>query len=488
MGYEKLSGELQIFRNGTESIGIRPKNSEKTEECGTVTVKEFFGNIIDGPICNKLNMNEITFLDLAYCNLRDLPIPWLIPNLKHLGLSHNKFVKVPACLYSSLRYLESLDLSHNKIDHFDMEPECLRHIRKLKLNNNELKSLPEWLLIFRCTNLEELNFSSNKADHYKYYKNSYNLNIMQLRKLKLRNCHLRDSDYGLLKCFGKLEYLDISNKHKNTVNRLHEVDDLFVRPKWQQLKVLKMNHLSLSIFPEGIAWLETLTELHINNNSISWLSDGMEFMVNLEVLDVSHNVLVAIPAVIGKLEGLAVILAQSNYIDTVPDFSSMPSLRVLDLYNNILEEVSFNSEKIESIDLESNYLNTADFTQYESYAMKKGTLRKNYKNTSNRYDGPVPKRRESFNSSGCITNNTSSSLYSDDEETESTETFNRIELDETENWDSPAKPFTKNPAIDSEDEEWKGYEGTSEREPQVRKDKVYVADEDWMFEDADGFI
>ncbi|XP_023025126.2 uncharacterized protein [Leptinotarsa decemlineata] len=485
MGYEKTNKNLKISKAGTESIEIYSVTDQKDSSGDTFSVDYLFNIIlVKEPSSPDIDLRNISVLQLSHCGLTDLPKSCCNLNLRKLDLSHNRLSEVPICLYSGLKHLEILNLSHNVISSFHLEPECVASIRTLKLNNNCFNSLPKWVLMFRCTNLEELNYSTNKADNYSYLKNSYNLNIMRLKKLKLRNCHLIQADYAFLRCFKPLTYLDISNKHDKFINKLNEVDELFVRPKWRHLQILKMNNLSLAFFPEGIAWLENLTELHMKDNCISWLPDGIEFMVNLIVLDVSNNDMVAIPEKLTKLEGLEVLKASDNYITSVPDFTFMSALRVLDLYDNSIELISFNPETVMEIDLENNYLNTEDLQDCD-YEAKRDRMRMERMFLFNRLIGPKL-GCESLSPSRTYT----SSLNSEDElDTRIDELDTNIlcskSVDDEEDWDLPRKEIERSPEIDSDDHEWTGSEDGHVRKPKAVTEKLYIADEDWMFVDVD---
>ncbi|KAJ8973257.1 hypothetical protein NQ317_015702 [Molorchus minor] len=426
-----------------------------------------------------IDITKISVLDLSHCNLTALPIDCKKLNLKHLGLAHNELKEVPLCLYSGLKYLESLDLSYNSIELFDMEPECLPYIKIIKLNNNKFENVPKWFLMFKCTNLEEFNYSHNKSKHYKYLKGSINISRMKLQKLELINSRLIDEDYSLLKCYKFLKFLDISNEDKAHINTFNELDELFVKPHWKELTVLKLNSLSLSIFPEGIAWMCSLAELYITDNSLSWLPDGLQYLINLEVLDISCNGIIAIPEFMLSLQRLRALLASDNFIQVVPDFAQMNNLKTLDLYHNSLDEITFNFTSIDSVDLEYNYYDTKGLENYCTYKEKVSRLRKEFRREE-RYNAP-----KIFEEQDSISPATSDS----EENYEKWKGVVRtvpIGIEETENWDLPAKVKLKNPEIDSIDDEWQGEDNNLRLSKSCEsKTKIYISDDDWMFVDCE---
>lgn len=473
-----FSSEIRLVtKEENEIIEIHPLKTEHTGN-NSFTLEDFFNHILPEEIgVRNIDISKITFLELSKCNLIDLPIACTKLNLKYLGLSHNNFEHVPLCLYNGLKNLESIDLSYNQIKNFDLEPDCMSHVRKMRLNNNKFDNVPKWFLMFRCTNMEEFNYSQNKAKTYKYMKNSFNVNLLKLKKLELVSSCLIDDDFNLLKCFKHLQYLDISNVTSPHTNRFHDLDDLFVKPKWKELTVLKLNNLSLSLFPEGIAWIESLRELYAAGNSLSWLSESIEYLVNLEVLVVSNNTLVSLPKCLTSLERLTVLQASNNYIDGVPDFSSMLNLKTLDLYGNSLEMISFNVNTVDFVDLEFNYCETKEFKKFSLYEEKKNNLREKY-SFAERYDGV--KIRQSDDSTDSYSE--MDSYYdSMDENTNSAP----VVVDETENWDLPSKTWNVHSDIDSEDERWQGEEIKTYLGKTCETKRVYVSDDDWMFEDCD---
>ncbi|KAJ8927518.1 hypothetical protein NQ314_020015 [Rhamnusium bicolor] len=361
-----------------------------------------------------------------------------------------------------------------------MEPECLPFVKVVRLNNNNFENIPKWFLTFRCTNLEEFNYSCNKANHYKYLKNSFCLNLIKLKKLELRNSCLIDRDYDFLKCFKSISYLDISNEGlttRNCLNKFHELDELFVKPKWKELHILRLESLSISLFPEGIAWIETLRELYLTNNNLSWLLDDIQFLVNLEVLDISNNSIVAIPSTLVSLVNLTVLRASDNSIESVFDFSLMHNLKTLDLYNNLLDTIAFSMDTIDFVDLEGNYYDTKHFENYSAYEEKKNFLRNRY--SYQRYDGPKTVL-ETFTSSSSDSDE--DAYYERSLKIDCTSS-NLISIDETENWDLPVKSKMKNPEIDSVDDDWQGEDKKFYLKGYSKKDRVYVSDDDWMFID-----
>lgn len=421
----------------------------------------------------SLFFKTITRLDISYCNLEYVPANCCVLNLKHLNLAHNRFEQVPACLYSGLRFLESLDLSYNRISLFDREPDCIKHLKIVNLSNNLFRNVPNWFLTFRAVSLEEFIYSNNKANHYNYLKNSYNCSINKLLKLELRNCLLIDSDYGFLRLFKRLTYLDIGNEGNKNVNKFHELDDVFVKLQWKDLTILKANNLGIATFPIGIFWLETLVEVYLRGNLISWISEDIQFMINLEVFEISDNYVVSLPQSLANLTNLRVLKASNNKIESVPDLSSMTALKVLDLYKNSLEEVSIEIASLEYVDLEYNFLNMKDFGIYMKYEERKSKYRQ--KLSLIRKDG------YSSRPHNCET-----SFIGNNVDDEANVEYTDSAIQEpaiVDDWNVEISRPQISSDLDT-DEDWNDEEQGYKRSTNCQNlEKIYVPDEDWMFED-----
>lgn len=491
MGFDKLSEYSIALRRSDEDLVIQTYTN--SEDILVTTCKFELSNIFNllengNFTAIQPSLINVTSLVLSKCALTELPKCIRILHLKNLNLSNNLLTQIPSCLYggNGLRELESLDLSHNQIIHFDIEPDCVLSLKRLKLDNNSFKSVPKWFLTFRCTNLEEFSYNQNAANHYNFLRSSDNLNFMKLRKLELRNACLLDEDLSWIKYYKMLNYIDVSNEslvtNKKHINKFGELDTLFIKPRWESMEVLKMNNLQISLFPAGIFWIESLKELHITKNSVSWLPDGLEYLVNLEILDVSNNQLVFIPKQISQLANLRILFASCNQLEEIP---SLPdNIKVLDLYDNYLELIDVNNLDITFLDLEYNYINLEynENINYTSYCNKRDTFRNTY-NMQDRFNCIKIMKVQECDS---------------DHDTHSTDSYdadNIVELSDykyikteiyVENWDSEVinTATFKHPEISLSDHE---YDGEKEKPPLPRliRPTVYIDDEDWLFVDAD---
>ncbi|KAL3266901.1 hypothetical protein HHI36_011051 [Cryptolaemus montrouzieri] len=354
---------------------------DPTEKPGLNTLMTLSKSIL------SVDVRTTTSLDLTSCCLTYIPSVLKDLPLRNLKLSKNKLKEIPECLYLGLEKLEYLDLCHNQIKTFEVEPKCCETLKMLNISYNKMADIPQWILCLYATNLEELCYDFNRVTCLRCIFD--NPEKFPVKKLSMKNCILRKEDCNFLKQCKNLEQLNISNSTESTLhsNIIENVEQLFIQPNWKNINILKLNNIAISIFPENLTWLETLTELHLTHNDFMWLPiDGLEFLVNLEVLDLSHNSLYSIPDKLCWLENLKVLKLNFNNIESIPDFSKMERLEILDLYYNKLLNFEYNmdTKNLKYLDLEFNYFNTEDYglVSYEhkrdefqeSYKMKKGSM------------------------------------------------------------------------------------------------------------------
>jgi Leucine-rich repeat (LRR) protein len=465
MGFFKEDAPLCV-KTDENNVEVRNYNRFKGDSEGLHHCKlnDFFSNNID------FEINKISVLQLDNCDISEIPHNIHKLNLKQLILTHNKLREVPSCLYSGLKTLELLDLSHNFIETFDIEPACSGTIKTLKLSDNKIRNFPHWILTLPCPQLVEVNYCNNFMVEL---KPTHELTI---RKLELCNAQLRDSDCVFLKGIKTLEYLDVSNdKSKRNYNRFNNVPKLFVRAKWRNLKILKANNVTVSILPQEIFRIATLTELHLINCDLSWIPEEIKNFKNLKILDVSNNTLCSLPAEVSSLENLSVVKAPFNYISLVAEFTN---LEVLDLYSNSLETVPSCMKNVCYIDLEKNYFDMSLHESYEKYKVKREQLRQMLDHV--RTDGPrLLPVEENF-----VANLDS---YSEEFANSDNETY---DVDtESECWDDeePIKSKERNSEITPSDDEWdaKIPTPTDHKHKPKSVPRHFEAHEDWIFCDVE---
>ncbi|XP_044254455.1 leucine-rich repeat protein soc-2 homolog isoform X1 [Tribolium madens] len=439
---------------------IKEDNEEPVQLC---KLHDFF--------TGNFELSKITSLHLQNCDISNLPRDVQKLNLKQLILNHNKLKEVPSCLYSGLEMLEVLDLSHNLIETFDIEPACSHNIVSLKLSYNKIYNFPHWIMTCHCPKLIEIDYSAN-------FLRSVNLpHKLSIKKLQMNNSQLLDVDFDFFKRIKTLEYLDVGNvvdkKLANNDNEFKDINKFFDKVKWKELKVLKLDHLLVSIIPEGLFWIVSLRELYLTYCDLSWIPREFQYLTNLKILDVSHNSICGIPQELSSLPNLTVVKAPFNIISSVADFAN--DLQVLDLYHNQLETFPNSIEQIEFIDLEQNYVDMSLHKSYETYGRKLNSFRQML--DDERTEGPKALPKESIiepdyiSSDGSVCQN--HDFYDEDVLNERWDYEESVSVDRN-----------RNPEITPSDDEWNGKEETIIKEKRTVKPWIDV-NEDWIFSDVE---
>lgn len=443
-------------KNGTHINGCRTlklpikKQNEETEDCITLSYL----------ISRKIELQSITSLSLTLCNLSCLP-PALcaLESLRCLNVSHNKLTEVPKCLEQGLCLLEQLDLSFNYISHFEAEPKCYKKLKALRINNNLMIDIPEWILYVRCFNLEELIYSFNCVNWLKACR--YHTSVSyRLRKLEMMNCYVLHQDSKFINKIRTLQELNLSNdKSKKNCNSLRNGDELFENHNWaHSLQVLKLNSLYLSIVSEKIISLINLRILELRDNNLMWLPDSITGLINLEELDVSHNCITYLPSDLHILKKIKTLKVQYNQLCRLPDMNGMCNLQYFDLYENLLEDCKFDMCSVECIDLEMNYVDTSQLSDLLEYPKRKLRLRE--KVTELRHEqkkemSPCIQDTESSTESSVG----STSCEEDDDDNIFTQNY-PTKAEEEERWDEENTVVNENyvRVCSLSDEEWEGFE------------------------------
>ncbi|XP_067110381.1 leucine-rich repeats and immunoglobulin-like domains protein 3 [Osmerus mordax] len=279
-----------------------------------------FGELLD---CSRLNKGAFP---------QHIP-EWTV----QLDLSHNKLQTIDSSLFSNLRHLTEIKLNNNELETIpDFGPHAL-NITTLTLANNRIRKISQEQLS-ALQGLLTLDLSNNniveiKADSFP---------VLQLRNLFLNNNRISSLETG---CF-----LNLSSGLQNlrlTRNRLSTIPaKIFQLPHLQHLE-LSRNRVRRV---EGLAFhgLHALRSLRMQRNGISRLMDGAFWgLSNMEVLQLDYNNLTEVSK--GWLYGLLTLqqlhLGHNTISRVRPDaWEFCQKLSELDLSSNHLsrlEESSF---------------------------------------------------------------------------------------------------------------------------------------------------
>lgn len=262
-------------------------------------------------------------LMLDYNDLKKLPRK--LRKLKKLKRLDWSFIQVPVnkARIPKIKSLEYLDLENNSFEKI-ARLKKMKSLQSLELSSNKFATIPVKALQSNKT-LENLYLNKNPGleigrDHYGDLRN--------LTVLKLGNCDLTSIDESL---YG--------------INSLHE---------------LHFQENQLKSIPGGISNLKNLKSLSFYKNELTTLPADFYQLQNLEVVDLYYNRLRVLDTAISLLQNLQVLYLSNNDIYDIPaQISTLPKLRELYLaFNNLTsipELKNLNSLKVLRIDHNNLY-------------------------------------------------------------------------------------------------------------------------------------
>ncbi|XP_054595891.2 leucine-rich repeat-containing G-protein coupled receptor 5 [Nothobranchius furzeri] len=330
-------------------------------------------------------------------------------SLKVLMLQNNQLESVPAEAFNNLHNLQSLRLDANRIS--GVPPGCfsgLRSLRHLWLDDNSLKEVPVEALRDLPT-LQAMTLALNHISHVPDHAFSklgrlvvLHLNINRIVTMGtscfhgLRSLETLDLNHNNLVEFPtairSLSHLKELGFHSNNIQSIPEhaftgnpslISIFFYnnpiesvgRSAFQnlpELRTLSLNGAAnLTEFPDltGTKSLESLT---ITDARITSLPSSMcDQLPNLQLLDLSHNLIQSVPSFSG-CENIQKIDLNHNKIEELEEntFTGLMSLHSLDLSWNRLFSVkqkSFSAlPSLSKLDLSSNQLSSLPLTGLES--------------------------------------------------------------------------------------------------------------------------
>ncbi|XP_049739694.1 leucine-rich repeats and immunoglobulin-like domains protein 3 isoform X2 [Elephas maximus indicus] len=271
-----------------------------------------------------------------------------------LDCSRQRLARLPEPLPS---WVARLDLSHNRLSFIKAgSMSHLQNLREIKLNNNELETIPNLGPV--STNITLLSLAGNRIietvpEHLKQFQSLETLDLsgnnisalkvafpsLQLKYLYINSNRVTSMEPG---CFDNLANTLLVLKLNR--NRLSTIPPKMF--KLPQLQHLQLDHNNLTEITKGWLYgLLMLQELHLSQNAINRISpDAWEFCQKLSELDLAFNHLSRLDdsSFLG-LSLLNTLLVGNNQVSYIADcaFRGLSSLKTLDLKNN---EISWTIE------------------------------------------------------------------------------------------------------------------------------------------------
>lgn len=287
--------------------------------------------------------------------------PDIFRHLKKWDLSRKKITYFPLILsWLFLPELEFFNLSYNNFrflpSHFLYQA---TELKKIWLNNNNLKQIPSDLLVFwpkiididiRYNNIEMIPFNTS-------------ISSTHIRTLLLSNNNLVSFSGPSEEVNPNNKSLDIANTKTIRDANLHHLLDLD----------LSSNCLES---PPLLPRAPNLQNLSLKNNRLYKLSPclehdlalehqkhhfALEYYLALESLDISENILEEVPPQLTLYKNLVKIILSNNKIKTIPqsiEEIEFAYLKIVDLSRNLLSslKIFFKVPNIEELYLQDNEL------------------------------------------------------------------------------------------------------------------------------------
>ncbi|VDM42032.1 unnamed protein product [Toxocara canis] len=296
-----------------------------------------FDSLCEVDVRDNVNLSELDFSNLPTLQVKKYPLQ--VVRCERIGLSNLQING------STLRYLYA---DHNAI----IMPIPI-HLIVFCIPYNRLVSLPDW--ITDLPQIETISVHHNFIKHlpYRIFMNASSLKNLfvndndierlpdvvencSLEVLSLHNNHIEQLPVDLLRCAHRLKNLNVSNNRLLFLPSANSMIDL------NRLQLLRAanNRLDESVISTVVS-CRRLRLLDLSYNQLRFFDDScLMRLTALEEVNLSSNRLSSVSPAFGVLPNLQILRLHSNMITSIPDLSHSPSLFLLDLSNNELENLN----------------------------------------------------------------------------------------------------------------------------------------------------
>jgi len=285
-------------------------------------------------VCNQ--DGEVIQLNLAECDLEEIPNLLAFEKLQILNLSYNKISHIEGL--DKLPELQSLDLGLNRLTQIE-GLEQLLNIQSLALGFNQLTRIQG---LEQLTKLRSLYLWHNRLTRIEGLEQLPNLQLLNL-------LHNRLTRIEGLEQLPNLQLLNLRDNQLTSIEGLEKLTKLFSLD-------LSSNQLT-SI--EGLEKLTKLFSLDLSSNQLTSI-EGLEKLTELSFLDLGNNQLTCIEE-LGKLSDLYSLNLGSNQLRSIEGLEHLSKLHSLNLSGNQLKSIEGLEalEELDELDSSDNQLSHA---------------------------------------------------------------------------------------------------------------------------------
>ncbi|XP_057700783.1 leucine-rich repeats and immunoglobulin-like domains protein 1 isoform X2 [Corythoichthys intestinalis] len=242
-------------------------------------------------------------VDCSNLELTTLPVDLPVRTVS-LNLGHNKLIAINVEVLDNLTNLRELRLDHNELTSIPELGQAASKIVALYLHHNKIRTI-EGIRMRDLVSLETLDLSNNEITELRGHSFPAGL---QIRDLYLSNNKINTLELGALDHLGStLQVLRLSRNRVSQIpmrafqlprltqlelnrNRIRQVEGLTFKGL-SNLEVLKLQRNSISKLTDGAFWdLAKMKVLHLDYNSLTEVNSGSLYgLVSLQQLFLSNN-------------------------------------------------------------------------------------------------------------------------------------------------------------------------------------------------------
>ncbi|XP_039443296.1 probable serine/threonine-protein kinase DDB_G0278509 isoform X1 [Culex pipiens pallens] len=318
LNYDCILQNVQLNHNEPNIFGLDWKNNLQKKVTFTNSRLQFLPKRLFEafPEMELLNAEDLQIEEIEYQAFKHAK------KLKTLYLKRNLISNIET--FKGVPLLVHLDLSHNRITHFNKDAFAKnRELERLLMNHNHISELPGFQNI---DNLEELNLSNNDLQEISdnQFRGNPKLNSL-------------DASFNLLRHFNLNQLNDKPNLSFISVS-FNNLESLYIPGQVQKLDA---RNNSISNINANIC---SLQNLYLSNNQITDIS-ALRNCRSMKILNLSHN----------KLQSIDLI-------------ESMPELSNLNVAHNQLFEINFPAKvahPLQILDLSYNQLSFGPTNKFD---------------------------------------------------------------------------------------------------------------------------